>query len=60
MNATIHFNVTIGENVMMGPECIIYTRNHEFSNVDIPMNIQGFKKIQPVHIKDDVWIGARL
>ena len=27
-------NVVIGDNVMIGPECRIYTTNHEFSDLD--------------------------
>lgn len=51
---------TIGDNVMMGPECIIYTRNHAFSRIDIPMREQGMQDFKPVHIGNDVWIGSRV
>ena len=51
--------VFIGKNVMMGPEVIVYTHNHEFSRTDIPMNQQGKGKTDPVYIDDDVWIGRR-
>ena len=44
----------------MGPECIIYTRNHAFSRTDIPMREQGFSEEKPVYIGDDVWIGGRV
>jgi acetyltransferase-like isoleucine patch superfamily enzyme len=50
----------IGENVMMGPEVLIYTRNHRTDRVDVPMTEQGFAQIAPVDIGDDVWIGARV
>ncbi len=60
INAQLHGKVVIGDNVMMGPECIIYTQNHEFSNPKIPMNRQGFKKDEPVLIGNDVWIGGRV
>ena len=50
----------IGDHVMMGPEVIIYTRNHETSRVDITMDKQGFRPIQPVYIGNDVWIGRRV
>lgn len=52
--------VHIGKNVMMGPDCIIYTQNHQFSNLDIPMCKQGFDIPFPVYIDDDVWIGGRV
>lgn len=45
---------------MMGPDCIIYTQNHQFSNLDIPMCKQGFDIPFPVYIDDDVWIGGRV
>lgn len=60
INANLHGPVIIGNDVMMGPECIIYTRNHEFSNTDIPMNQQGFSEIKEVVIGNDVWIGGRV
>lgn len=50
----------IGCNVMMGPECYIYTRNHAFDRIDIPMNQQGASDFHPVNIGNDVWIGARV
>ncbi|MGN0179753.1 MAG: acyltransferase [Monoglobaceae bacterium] len=50
----------IGENVMMGEACFIYTRNHRFDRTDIPMCEQGFDEYKPVIISDDVWIGARV
>ena len=52
--------VTIGDNVMMGPEVLIYTRNHNTSNPDIPIREQGMGEWKPVVIEDDVWIGARV
>lgn len=51
---------TIGNDVMMGPECIIISRNHEFSDVNIPMRLQGYKKEESCIIGDDVWIGRRV
>lgn len=60
INANLHGPVAIGNNVMMGPECIIYTRNHEFSDITIPMIEQGFSEIRKVVIGNDVWIGGRV
>ena len=59
INAKIFGKVTIGKDVMMGPDCIIYASNHEYSDINIPMNKQGSKSA-PVNIGDDVWIGARV
>lgn len=60
IRAQINGKVTIGKNVMMGPDVCIYAINHAFNRVDIPMNIQGFAPEMPVVIGDDVWIGARV
>lgn len=50
----------IGNNVMMGPQCIMYSYSHAHDRIDIPMNMQGFEKETPIHIGDDVWIGSRV
>src|SRR5579875_398820 len=60
INASVGDGTQIGANVMMGPEVLIYTQNHLTSRLDIPMLQQGFSPICPVHIEDDVWIGARV
>ena len=52
-------DITIGNDVMMAPECVILTVNHAFSRVDIPMRKQGNQSEKPVIIGDDVWIGRR-
>jgi maltose O-acetyltransferase len=59
MNSRIG-SVTIGKNVMMGPDCLILTKNHAFDSTDIPMNMQGYKEDSPVTIGNDVWIGQRV
>ena len=60
VNAQIAAHVTIGNDVMMGPECIIYTANHAFDNCEVPMWRQGFSAPRPVIIGNDVWIGGRV
>lgn len=52
--------VAIGCDVMMGPECVIITRNHRHDRVDVPMIRQGYDDYRPVVIEDDVWIGRRV
>lgn len=52
--------VTIGNDVMMGPQCKIYTRNHAFDRTDIPMREQHYQEIKPVTIGNDVWIGTNV
>jgi maltose O-acetyltransferase len=51
--------LTIGENVMMGPEVIIITGSHRYDDATRPMILQG-GYLAPVIIEDDVWIGARV
>lgn len=45
---------------MMGPNCYILARNHEFSNTDIPMNLQEYSEFKQTIIDDDVWIGRNV
>ena len=60
INADLDGKVVIGDDVMMGPDVTILTRNHEFSRTDIPMNRQGVSEVRAVTISDDVWIGANV
>jgi len=50
VNAFMTGKVIIGDNVMMGPECMIFTINHQFGQLDIPMCRQGFCEAKPVVI----------
>ncbi len=59
LNARVQGPLIIGNYVMMGPEVMIYTKNHKIDNLAIPMVKQGITKPQCVTIEDDVWIGAR-
>lgn len=52
--------VEIGNDVMMGPEVMIFTRNHNMSKNGVPMYQQGYEEINTVVVGDDVWIGARV
>lgn len=56
----IYGEVIIGNNVMIGTNCIIYTRNHKFDQLNIPIIDQGFSDVEPVIICDNVWIGGRV
>lgn len=50
--------LSIGENVMMGPDVTILTNGHNIERVDIPMMQQG-GLVKGVVIGNDVWIGMR-
>lgn len=60
IRASISGAVTIGDHVMMGSDCVIYSRNHAFDRVDIPMMQQGYQPEKPVVIGNDVWIGGHV
>lgn len=52
--------VYIGDNVLMGKECIGVTRNHGFMEKDELIRNQGYSEEKPIVIGDDVWIGHRV
>lgn len=49
--------LTIGENVMMGPECLFYSTSHYFNKES--RKFEGHTEVNPIVIEDDVWIGRR-
>ena len=55
-----HMKITIGNNVMIGPNCVISSASHSLDyrirNKDNDMDITG----APVTIEDNVWIGANV
>ena len=59
-NCILSPKVTIGNDVMMGPYCMIYTANHGFDDLSVPMWKQKHKSFEPVVIGNDVWIGGRV
>lgn len=59
VNCQLNGKVIIGDNVLMGPEVMMFTHNHIHSRKDIPMKRQGTDTEKPIVIGDDVWIGAR-
>lgn len=58
-NCIIQSNTFIGKNVIMGPDVKIYTKNHVFESLAIPMSDQGHTN-EEVTIGDDVWLGANV
>lgn len=60
VNCLVSGRTYIGNHVMMGPDCIMYSYSHAHDRLDIPMDQQGFEDPTPIHIGDDVWIGARV
>lgn len=60
INASLTGSVVIGNNVMMGADCTMYSRNHAFDRLDIPMCEQGYNPEKTIVIGDDVWIGGHV
>jgi acetyltransferase-like isoleucine patch superfamily enzyme len=50
-------NLSIGDNVLIGPNVVITSAQHSFDRVDIPIIMQVETK-KEVIIGNDVWIGA--
>lgn len=55
----IQSNVHLGSYVIMGPDVKIYSRNHKYESLDIPIAQQG-KHYLETYVGDDVWIGANV
>jgi acetyltransferase-like isoleucine patch superfamily enzyme len=51
--------VTIGTGVMIGPNAVIVSSDHDHMQTDRPMVFQDHV-MAPVFIEDDVWIGANV
>jgi maltose O-acetyltransferase len=58
-NCVIQSNTEIGNNVIMGPDVKIYTKNHNYASLDIPIQYQGHTSEKTV-IGNDVWLGANV
>ena len=59
VNSRIQGPVHIGEDVMMGPDVMIFTTGHGSDDPYTPMWGQKWPARRLVTIGDDVWIGAR-
>lgn len=51
--------VEIGDYVLIGPSCKIWSINHKYDRLDIPIYKQGWDK-ELVIIEDGVWIAANV
>lgn len=49
--------LTLGKDVMVGPNVVMDTSRHNDARLDIPMKAQGLS-YAPISVGDDVWIGA--
>lgn len=60
VNCEVIGKATIGKNVLMGPEVVLYAQNHKFKDKNMLICDQGYDKEKGVVIEDDVWIGRRV
>jgi acetyltransferase-like isoleucine patch superfamily enzyme len=51
--------VTLGDDVILGPYCVIHSANHRVGRLDIPIRNQGYDEA-PVYIGNNVWLGAQV
>lgn len=58
-NARLNGDITIGDNVLMGPDVVMMATSHEFARLDMPIYLQGAKPEEPIVIGNDCWIGTR-
>lgn len=49
--------VEIGNHVHFGPHCAVYSANHTFKDISVPISSQPLDCAKVV-IEDDVWIGS--
>ncbi len=55
----VYGGLTLGEQVMVGPEVAFLASNHRFDRLDIPIGHQGYGDLAPPRIEDGAWIGLR-
>jgi acetyltransferase-like isoleucine patch superfamily enzyme len=51
--------IEIGDNTIFGPGVSIHAENHNFSEVDVPIKLQGATR-KGIKIGSDCWIGAKV
>lgn len=49
--------ITIGNNVIMGPRVSFHAENHKYTDLHLPIRLQGETR-QGIVVEDDCWIGA--
>ena len=59
INCKVENDLVMGDYVLMGPDVVIYSSMHAYEDLNTPIMMQGAKKIEPVIIGSDVWIGLR-
>lgn len=49
--------IVIGDDCLVGPNCVFRAANHVFDRIDIPINLQGHT-YGKIIIENDVWFGS--
>lgn len=49
--------ISIGADVLIGPNVTLYSQNHRYDRTDVPINQQGYER-KPVRIGDGAWLAA--
>lgn len=57
LNASIQGKIIIGDDVLIGPNCVIRSSDHIHADINIPIKKQGHIS-EEIFIGDNVWIGA--
>ena len=57
INASIGGQIIIGKNVLVGPNVVMRTANHNFNQANQLINQQGHS-FNDIQIEDNVWIGS--
>lgn len=57
INASVGGKITISKNVLVGPNVVMRTANHNFEDGDQLINQQGHN-FNDIEIGEDVWIGS--
>jgi acetyltransferase-like isoleucine patch superfamily enzyme len=52
-------SISIGDDAILGPRCVIHSANHRFEDRGIAIRLQGYDE-SPVTIGRDVWLGANV
>jgi maltose O-acetyltransferase len=60
INSVVPSDVTIGDNVLMGPKCFILSFNHAFKDRNKTIKEQGYSEKKKTIIGNDVWIGREV
>lgn len=55
--ASENSKIILGDNLLMGPGVKIFSSNHSYNDLSLPMNVQPFTE-KDISIGNDVWIGA--